>query len=287
MKPKLLMLKGLQASGKSTYAKTLVEGSSPDQGHRDWKRVNKDDLRAMVDNGKWSKKNEELIKDLESTIAEFFLIEGFSVVVDDTNFAYEEHWKNVATQKDVDFEVKFFDTPLGECIERDVKRGDKSVGAQVICSTYEKYLYHPVPYSLELRDCYIFDIDGTLAKMNGRSPYDYTRVHTDIPNGDVTEINRMIAKSSSEIFIFSGRDGSCYNETEKWLKDNDIFYTQLCMRSEGDKRKDSIIKEELYEKYIKGQYNVIGVFDDRLQVCRMWYELGLPLFRVGNPDSDF
>lgn len=39
--PKLLVLKGLPASGKSTYAKELV--------NKGWKRVNKDDLRAMID----------------------------------------------------------------------------------------------------------------------------------------------------------------------------------------------------------------------------------------------
>jgi len=43
----------------------------------------------------------------------------------------------------------------------------------------------------------------------------------------------------------------------------------------------------LYEKCIKGKFNVNAVFDDRLQVCRMWHELGLPLFRVGDPDADF
>lgn len=38
------MLKGLPASGKSTYAKELVL-KSPGK----YKRINKDDLRAMVD----------------------------------------------------------------------------------------------------------------------------------------------------------------------------------------------------------------------------------------------
>lgn len=27
--------------------------------------------------------------------------------------------------------------------------------------------------------------------------------------------------------------------------------------------------------------------DDRLRVCRMWHSLGLPVFRVGDPDADF
>ena len=51
---KVIVLRGLIASGKSTYAKQLVEKLG-------WKRVNKDDLRAMVDNSIWSDKNEKEI----------------------------------------------------------------------------------------------------------------------------------------------------------------------------------------------------------------------------------
>ena len=45
---KLLILKGLPASGKTTEAKRLVI-------EENFKRVSKDDLRAMIDNSKWSK----------------------------------------------------------------------------------------------------------------------------------------------------------------------------------------------------------------------------------------
>ena len=273
------MMKGLPACGKTTEALELVA--------KGWKRVNKDDLRAMVDGGKWSHKNEHNIKELETSIVSNFLEAKYNVVVDDTNFAYEEYWKDVADTFDADFEVKFFDVPLGECIDRDSKRGEKSVGAKVICGMYEKYLYKSVEFDPKLPCCYLFDIDGTLAKMNGRSPYDYTKIDTDIENVPVTDLFRKLVFNDT-VFIFSGREDSCKEETIKWLEEyvGDI-YRELYMRKTGDKRKDSIVKKEMYETHIKGKYNVLGVFDDRLQVCRMWYELGLPLFRVGNPDSNF
>ena len=47
------MLKGLPASGKSTYAKKLA--------NKGWTRVNKDDLRAMLNDGKWSRSNEKFV----------------------------------------------------------------------------------------------------------------------------------------------------------------------------------------------------------------------------------
>ncbi len=59
------------------------------------------------------------------------------------------------------------------------------------------------------------------------------------------------------------------------------------MRKGDDTRPDAAVKEELYSQHIKGKYNVVAVFDDRLQVCRLWHKLGLPLFRVGDPDADF
>ena len=53
---KLILMRGLPASGKTTECKNLLlmhKGS--------YKRINRDDLRAMIDNGKWSKQNEKYI----------------------------------------------------------------------------------------------------------------------------------------------------------------------------------------------------------------------------------
>lgn len=271
------MLKGLPASGKTTHALELVKLG--------WKRVNKDDMRAMVDNKKWSRSNEKEILACEKGLVKFYLKKGHNVVVDDTNFAHETTWEDIAKDCEADFEIKFFDVQLWKCIERDAKRGEKSVGAEVIASMYDKYLWKPVVYDPQLPDCYIFDIDGTLAQMNGRSPYDYEKVNTDSLNIPVANVFKSLKEKK---FIFSGRKDICHQDTVDWLLSNGLeSYYDLFMRETGDDRKDYIVKREIYERYIKGKYNVIGVFDDRLQVCRMWYELGLPLFRVGNPDRNF
>lgn len=273
--PKLLMLKGLPASGKSTYAKELIAKDLC------WKRVNKDDLRAMIDNGKWSKKNEELIIDSEASLVHSFLDTGYNVVIDDTNFAHEKRWEGIANAHGAGFEIKFFDTPVMECIARDAKRGDKSVGSKVIMGMYERYLKPKLlEHSNTLSDCYIFDIDGTLAKMDGRSPYDYTKVDTDIPNRDVVGLYKFLSHGNVELVIVSGRESSCFFETSNWLRKNGISYTALHMRSSGDHRDDRIIKKEIYEKHIQGKYNVLGVFDDRDRVVEMWRSLGLTCFQV-------
>ena len=288
------MLKGLPASGKSTYARGLVSGVISDaNGQYNWKRVNKDDMRAMFDDGKWSKENERHILKWRDHSICYFLREGYSVICDDTNLdpKHEPVLKALASMCEADFEVKFFDVPLLECIERDLKRGDKSVGSKVIMGMYERYLKkekETVPFLGNLPFCYIFDIDGTLAIKGDRSPYDFAQVGLDTPNQAVVALFKILRKQDGvKIFIFSGREDSCEDITRKWLEDNDIQYDGLFMRKTGDKRKDSIIKTELYVEHIKDKFNVLGVFDDRLQVCRVWYGLGLPLFRVGDPDANF
>lgn len=268
---KLLMLKGLPASGKSTYANKLVD--------KGWKRFNKDDLRLMVDAGKWSRHNEELIRDLEVGLAMIALNEGHNVVIDDTNFAYESLWKELAERHNSNFEVNFFDIPLYECIERDSKRGDKSVGAKVIQGMYDRYLKPELVFYPESIDCYIADIDGTLAHTTNRSPYDYTKVSSDTVDVSVKRVINSL-RLDAKIIIMSGRDSVCREETIAWLNDNGVKYDELYMRPQGDKRKDAIVKKELYEKHVRGKYNVLGVFDDRNQVVDLWRSLGLKCFQV-------
>ena len=269
---KLLMLKGLPASGKTTYAKELVA--------RGWKRVNKDELRIMIDDGKWSKKNEELIKLIERDLTGIFLNAGWNVVVDDTNFAYEEFWKKTAEELHVEFEVKFFDISFQDAIDRDAKRGDKSVGAKVIQRMYDQYLKpKKIEFNIKLPSCYIFDIDGTLAQMVDRSPYDYTKIRGDEVNTHIAGLAHLLG-SFTNILIVSGRTDDCMNETIKWLNDNEIKYDKIFMRKYGDMRNDSIIKKEIYENNIKDKFNVLSVFDDRNRVVDMWRSLGLTCCQV-------
>lgn len=267
------MLKGLPASGKSTYANDLI--------NKGWKRVNKDDLRAMIDGGVWSRKNEDMINAIMNQMVMYFLDKKLNVVVDNTNFGYEEHFRVMANLKNADFEIKFFDVPVMECVERDSKRGSKSVGAKVIFGMYNKYLKpQPPEWNENKQNCYIFDIDGTLAKMNGRSPYDYTKVDTDIPNHNITMIARLLSQSMLPIIIVSGRESSCKDDTINWLNKNSIPFNALIMRKTGDNRNDAIIKKEIYKEFIEPNYNVLAVFDDRNRVVDMWRSLGLTCLQV-------
>lgn len=276
---KLLMLKGLPASGKSTYARKLVDDG--------WIRVNKDDLRAMLHNSKWSKGNEQQVLQLRDSIIENSLIAKKSVVVDDTNLApkHSARLKELAKKHSATFETKFFDTPVEECIKRDLGRLS-SVGERVIRQMHRQFLavpeaYHPPE---DKPTAILCDIDGTLAHMGNRGPYEWARVGEDIYDDEIGGLIDLY-RSYSHIILVSGRDSVCRPETEEWLRSFNVYYDLLLMRPEGDNRKDNIIKREIFDNHIREEYQVKFVLDDRNQVVEMWRQMGLKCFQVA--DGDF
>jgi uncharacterized HAD superfamily protein len=126
----------------------------------------------------------------------------------------------------------------------------------------------------------IVDIDGTLAKMNGRGPFEWNRVGEDIVNEPVKKIVNLYGKTGI-VILFSGRDAVCRLLTENWLETNNIKYDGLFMRPKDNNEKDSIIKRRLYDEIIAGKFEIEFVIDDRDQVVEMWRkDLGLTCFQV-------
>ena len=282
------MLKGLIASGKTTFAKQYIKDNP------NTKRINKDDLRAMIDNSLWSKKNEKMILKIRNMITEKFLEEGYDVIIDDTNL-HSSHkntmWK-IAAKYEATVEVKEFNVSVEECIRRDAKR-ENPVGKKVIMRMAKQFgllpeekQLNPLMFDDGLSYCWIFDLDGTIAHINNRSPYDGKSCASDIVNRSVVSFLDTVHKLY-KVIIFSGRNGDSEPETKKWLEDNFINYDELHMRKIGDKRKDSIVKKEMFDEFIKDKFNVIGVIDDRKQVKKMWVELGVTVFDVNQNDTDF
>lgn len=138
---------------------------------------------------------------------------------------------------------------------------------------------------------YICDIDGTLASHLGiRSPYDETKVHMDKPLPTCNVIKALI-KEGNRIIFFSGRTRGCYQMTREWLQAHlNLFESplELHMREVGDDRKDSIVKAEMYQKWILDRGLIIeAVFDDRLSVVKMWEEKGLFVFNCNQGLKEF
>ncbi len=281
----LYMTKGLPACGKTTWAKEKLA-----EHPGGYKRVNKDELRSMMDNGKWSSSNEKFVLGISRAIVDSALGAGKHVIVDDTNLApkHEVALRECAKKRGAAFEVvDLTHVSLEECIARDRKRPNY-VGESVIRDMHRRYLaksVDPVEFVDGLPDAVLVDIDGTVAQMNGRGPFDWSRVGEDLPRRAVI---RAVMHYGYPCIFMSGRDESCRSQTEAWLTQHCGGAQTLYMRQSGDQRKDTIVKREMYETHIQGKFNVRGIWDDRLQVCRMWKDLGLGdrLFRVGPVDED-
>lgn len=277
---KVILTKGLPASGKSTWARKTVKDHP-----NTYKRVNKDDLRLMMDD-RFSKDSEKLVLDVRDAIILKALEDDKHVIVDDTNLApkHEAHIRQLVRGLAEVF-IQEFDVPVEECIERDSKR-QNPVGAKVIRNMYNQFIRKIEVYNEDtsLPHAIIVDIDGTLAKMGDRSPYDWSKVDLDTINEPVRSISNGYAGPYKNVIIMSGRDGSCREATIKWLQENGVYFDLLLMRHEGNNEKDSIIKKRMFEENVRGRYYVDYVLDDRDQVVALWRSMGLTCLQVAEGD---
>lgn len=298
----LIINRGLPASGKSTQSFHDVQA---DFGGTI--RVNRDDIRKMLHQsvflGRTTENNVERARD--------DMIRGAmkrripKVISDDTNLnpAVVKHLAKIAEFFGYGVTVRDFDTDLKTCIERDAQReGTACVGEDVIRKMHKDYFkggkfpvnpldkieavtFEPYVADTSLPDAVIFDADGTLFSHEGvRSPYDYTKVHLDAVREKVARQAKMHYDHGDVIIIASGREDSCYEATAEAVHEI-VPDFELFMRPTGDKRQDRVIKGELFDKYIRNNFNVHCVYDDRSQVVDLWrLELKLDCFQVNYGD---
>jgi uncharacterized HAD superfamily protein len=126
----------------------------------------------------------------------------------------------------------------------------------------------------------IVDIDGTVSHKTDRDIYDYEKALDDSSDAVIIEIVKALWLQNYKIIFITGRSDECIAVTREWLRLHCPPYIGLYMRQAGDFRKDSIVKKELYDQYVKEHYNVLCVFDDRNQVVDMWREIGLKCLQV-------
>lgn len=290
---KIIFLKGLPWSWKTTWALDYIEKNPNTE------RVNKDDIRELLHNWVYSKENEKEVLVHQWNLASEALAFGKSVIVDNTHLhkQHEDDYRTLANMFDVEFEVKsFLDTPVTECVNRDIKRwasGVRHVWSNVILTMAKQaWLLKPknefpvVDMDYTLPKAIIVDIDWTIARMNWRSPYDESRVGEDLVHWDVIKLIEYYIQGwyherweSVQIILCSWRTEGCKEASIKWLNDNCIDYDELHMRWIDDKRKDSQVKYDILLALSK-KFNILASFDDRDQVVAMWREAWLRCFQV-------
>lgn len=294
--------RGLPASGKTTWAREMLDGQEPGS----IVRLNRDDLRTMMYGVGYRTPRhgaEERVTAVQHGPIPDLLRAGSDVIVDDTNLRvrFVRNLMRLAARAGADVQLmdRFLDVPVKECVERDSLRANP-VGQAVIQGMHDKFLsggrtlhipslddeavtsarYVPRP---DAPRAVMVDIDGTVALHGDRSPFDTARYHEDTANAAVIDTVTMAYEAGHRVIFCSGRSEDFREVTEQWLHHHVLPQGagwELHMRPSGDTRNDAVVKLELFDQYIRDRFNVRFVLDDRDRVVAAWRSVGLTVFQV-------
>ena len=294
---KIIAMVGISGSGKSTRAKEIMDAAKGKAII-----VSRDKIREMLFGyteetiGEYYKsdfmKKEPLVSKVQDSLIRKGIALRKDVIVDNTHL--KRSYLNDLTKYGVGVETELCVAHVTQCLERDEIRL-RSVGKSIILQQNEQLkvmLDHDgnIPDVLEPKDltikqnwnghrAYIFDIDGTLAHMKDRSPYEYDKVETDEVDQIVRGQLHLLQEDGYKIIICTGRDAVCTEKTLTWLGDNDIAFDEFYIRPEGSKEPDFVVKERMWRDICENYY-IEGMFDDRNQVVDHARQCGFKVFQV-------
>lgn len=295
---KIILTIGCSGSGKSIWAAQTVQ-HNPER----YVRINRDDVRNLLFGYNDKTINEYYhridIKQRERQVSRYIdtliydSLELDKVVICDNTHLKREYIVDYK-KWNVPIELEFFDVGLQTALQYNNTRA-RRVDKNIIEKQYQQFKslvasikYKPLklePVVLKNDDmkesCYVFDIDGTLAHTDGRSPFDFYKVGLDLYDWPVGNIADALNKNQNSIIIATGREDVCEKETENWLKEFGIKYSKMYMRKEKDFRPDWLVKQEMAQNICK-DYNIVAWIDDRLQVTRHLRMLGIKVLNVSH-----
>jgi predicted kinase len=278
--------------------------------------VERDDIRYMLF-GRYTDVDEKLVTEVQNDLIDQGLRMQENVFVSDMNLRNQyvtRLWEKAQTYGAAFEIVDLTNVPLHTCIKRNedrIKSGKRGVSHELIKDLHTRFIKgkeYPLPFTVPdakldkqstvrepyarnpfLPNAIIVDIDGTLARMVDRGPFDEHFVMND----ELIEyVERMVyhaAYAECAIIFMSGRTDACKEDTTKWLMkhldflDPDFMVTwELHMRRsvEDRGRPDDDVKYDLFNAHVRDRFNVLYVIDDRDKVVKMWRDIGLVCAQV-------
>lgn len=293
---KAILTVGAPASGKSTWAEEFIDARAAEG--ETWVEVNRDNIRfqQVQPGGNWKTWRwgfEEEVTQISDQMIASAAAQGHNIILSNTNSDEGTRARTTNTLQKLGYEVseRVFMPAYEELVKRDVGR-DRPVGAFVVGKHHfkvvEQFGERYVPDASK-PNAVIVDVDGTVAQMYNRGPFEWSKVGQDLPRDEVIAAVEGVAHAfGAQVLITSGRDEVCRKETQDWLYRHGIWHKELLMRPKGDHRKDTVVKSEIFWRDIEPKYNVIAAFDDRPVIVRLWHEIGIPnVFAVANPYVEF
>ena len=298
-KKKLILCRGIQGSGKSTWAKAWV---AEDPEHRI--RLNWDDMRNMM-GPYWVPSREPINKHMlwAGLNMAAYCTHPYDIVIDNMNLnpkdwkqyedwvtTYNQSLNSEETNTQYVIEFKDFFIPLEECIRRDAARPNP-IGEKVIRDTWrkykhfiqtsevEKYVNNLRAWDLGKPTCVVVDMDSTLCFNTTKRPWfgegSTEAMLNDSPNEGVI---KLIKSQQYPVVVCTGRNKSQKDVTEKWLHKHGITPVNYYMREDGDYRKGVEVKEELINKVLE-KYNIVTIFEDCEPIVQRFREMGLTVLQ--------
>lgn len=282
---KIILTVGISSSGKTTWAEDYAMVNN-------YFNINRDDIRfSLFTHGvrnwsryKFNRKNENKVsEEVDNIVNEAAKIQA-GIIISDTNLnpKTRNKWREWALENNYQYEEIPFIVSWEEARKRNQQR-EGGISESVLWGQYlrmNEYVgrktYTP---NTNLPKAIIVDVDGTVADMTGiRKPYEWDKVNLDKPREFVVSMVNGLMNYFDIMPVFvSGRDAICKDATYDWIYENVMFGIDfhLFIREQGDMRKDKIVKEEIFWKYIAHNFNVVGAIDDRESILDLWRELGI------------
>ena len=293
---KLIICRGIQGSGKSTWAKEWAKESPKTRVRFNW-----DDMRNMM--GEYwvpERENTGIMKTLRASFLGDMMQKGWDIVIDNMNLNPKdwEFYEGIVKthnqtfpQLQYEIEYKDFFTPVEECIRRDAMRPNP-IGEQVIRATWKRYrhfiickeiedkFYNMRTYDKDKRDCIIVDMDSTLCVNLTKRPFyegDWKeKLIYDTPlSGPISIVRAQKMTGTCDVIILTGRREDGREATEEWLKTYNVPYDRLFMRGSSDFTKGDAFKEKILETFILPKYNVLFAIDDDDKCVKMFRRNGI------------
>lgn len=291
---KLILTRGIQGSGKSTWARQWVEEDPENRV-----RINNDDIRNML--GKyWVTSRENLVSSIKNNMAEEAMSRGYDIVVDNMNLNPKEilFWKRMIRDANINpdgyqYEIEFKDffIPLEECIRRDAMRPNP-IGEKVIRETWKRYKHFIQTSEVEkyvnnLRKytgkpkCIVIDMDSTMCFNTTKRPWfgdgAAEGMINDVPNTGMCDMIRKL-QEDFVIVVATGRDTTQEAVTKEWLAKQGINADEFYFRTNKDYRKGVVVKKEQIEAILE-KYDIVAIFDDCEPIVNMYREMGLTVLQ--------
>jgi len=145
----------------------------------------------------------------------------------------------------------------------------------------------------------IFDLDGTLANgdhrqhilreyidrgdnESGPSGADWDRFHAgcgaDNDYSFVVHLNWGLAQTLN-VAILTGRTERWRTATELWLENHDVYWSELHMRANDDRRRGTEYKSGVLDTAFEGRL-IVGAFEDRVGEVKMYRARGIPCLQT-------